>query len=407
MEILYMNGYRGFREQTLRFNWVNYFVWENSTWKTSALKAISFLVSSDFWFQFKIWDALGFSSYSSVGDEKYFELGFINSDKESWRQFILVQIGNDNWEFALRKVFTLTQEWGFGIDYRKEKGSIFRIPQKRYIKELNSEKPEDLFKKIPSEKFYWKKIGTYERIPPFVALSIASREYTWKTLSFIDGCWSFAPIRATPKDIYFWRTGGFTPEWAHIPYLFKTLSTKKKEEIKLMNQFWENSGLFEEIKINPLMKNEFKSSPFRVEIRIKGKFYNIADVGYWVSQILPLIVEPLLNPNNLLTIQQPEVHLHPRAQAEYGSYLFKILERNPNKQFFIETHSDFIIDRFKFEAAKTVEKLTRGGKVHFFSKKEDTNSIESFPLNWSGNAETLPAAYREFFLQESINLLWI
>jgi predicted ATPase len=66
---------------------------------------------------------------------------------------------------------------------------------------------------------------------------------------------------------------------------------------------------------------------------------NLTDVGYGVSQSLPIIVQSILRTGtDWLLLQQPEVHLHPRAQAALGSFFVRQVAEN-NRRFVIETHS--------------------------------------------------------------------
>ncbi|MDP6688819.1 MAG: AAA family ATPase [Alphaproteobacteria bacterium] len=79
---------------------------------------------------------------------------------------------------------------------------------------------------------------------------------------------------------------------------------------------------------------------------------NIRNVGYGVSQSLPVIVEILSRSfGSRFAIQQPEVHLHPKAQAALGD-LFYQLALVEEKRFIVETHSDFTIDRFMLNYRK-------------------------------------------------------
>ena len=55
---------------------------------------------------------------------------------------------------------------------------------------------------------------------------------------------------------------------------------------------------------------------------------NIADVGFGVSQTLPVLVALLTaQPGQLVYIEQPEIHLHPSAQAAMASLLVKAANR--------------------------------------------------------------------------------
>ena len=79
---------------------------------------------------------------------------------------------------------------------------------------------------------------------------------------------------------------------------------------------------------------------------------NLADVGYGVSQVLPVVVECLLMPDNgVLALQQPEVHLHPKAQAELGSFFARFAAARPKATVLVETHSDYLLDRVRKEIA--------------------------------------------------------
>ena len=77
---------------------------------------------------------------------------------------------------------------------------------------------------------------------------------------------------------------------------------------------------------------------------LKGPQRNVIDVGYGVSQVLPVITA-LLRPDAspLSLLQQPEVHLHPKAQAVLGGLFCQVASRQ--RQLVIEIHSDYLMDR--------------------------------------------------------------
>ncbi|WP_407306368.1 AAA family ATPase [Desulfosporosinus sp. SB140] len=71
---------------------------------------------------------------------------------------------------------------------------------------------------------------------------------------------------------------------------------------------------------------------------------NIADVGFGVSQVLPILVEGLaMTKGNTLILEQPEIHLHPKMQMDMADFLIAIARQG--KHLIIETHSDHIINR--------------------------------------------------------------
>jgi predicted ATPase len=80
-------------------------------------------------------------------------------------------------------------------------------------------------------------------------------------------------------------------------------------------------------------------------------YVSIVEVGFGVSQILPIIAVSLLSPvNSLLIFEQPEIHLHPRAQAGLGEF-FLCLARS-GRRVLVETHSDHLINRLRRRIAE-------------------------------------------------------
>ena len=71
---------------------------------------------------------------------------------------------------------------------------------------------------------------------------------------------------------------------------------------------------------------------------------NIADTGFGVSQIFPIILEGIRLPKgSTLILEQPEIHLHPSMQAQMADFFIALaLSR---KNLIIETHSEHIINR--------------------------------------------------------------
>lgn len=71
---------------------------------------------------------------------------------------------------------------------------------------------------------------------------------------------------------------------------------------------------------------------------------NIADVGFGVSQIFPIVLEGLRMPiRNTLLLEQPEIHLHPKVQMQMADYFISLALSD--KKVIAETHSDHIINR--------------------------------------------------------------
>lgn len=215
------------------------------------------------------------------------------------------------------------------------------------------------------------------------------------------GVLSIAPIRTKPKRTYDQVVEEFTPEGEHIPFVLSSmLSDPERREI--LERFGEESGLFKQIKVKQFGTNT--SDPRQVMVSSSGPPANLIDVGYGVSQVLPIIVQSVLAASqSWLLLQQPEVHLHPRAQAALGS-LFVDLMAKRKKQFVIETHSDYIIDRVRQEVAKGKIAAKDVG-ILYFEKTGNYSQVSLVSLDEFGNIVDAPPSYRHFFLQEELNLL--
>lgn len=74
------------------------------------------------------------------------------------------------------------------------------------------------------------------------------------------------------------------------------------------------------------------------------------DVGVGLSQIKPILESLAVltsGPKKLLLIEQPELHLHPRMQADLAGLLAKFIQSNPNVQIIAETHSESMLLRIQ------------------------------------------------------------
>jgi AAA domain, putative AbiEii toxin, Type IV TA system/Protein of unknown function (DUF3696) len=218
---------------------------------------------------------------------------------------------------------------------------------------------------------------------------------------------AIAPIRTKPRRTYDEINDEYKPEGDHIPVLLSRVLSEESPEkrilIDTLQSFGITSGLFKNVKVKRLGKRP--SDPFQIIVAVAGgREANIMDVGYGVNQALPVLVESILaSPGRKVTMQQPEVHLHPRAQAALGSFMVDLVQKH-KKQFVVETHSDYIVDRVRQEvAAGRIDKDKVS--ILFFEKPGFETTVHQLRLDKQGNILNAPASYREFFLEEQMNLL--
>ncbi len=121
-------------------------------------------------------------------------------------------------------------------------------------------------------------------------------------------------------------------------------------------------------------------------------------VGVGVSQVLPILVAGLLAPEGaVLIIEQPELHLHPRAQARLGDFFVSLAHLG--KQCLIETHSDTLVNQLRLHMVKGGEAVRELVSIYFVEQDEQGDArFEPVKVSEGGNIVNWP----EGFLDESV-----
>ena len=132
---------------------------------------------------------------------------------------------------------------------------------------------------------------------------------------------------------------------------------------------------------------------------------NIADVGFGLSQILPVIVALIVaEPGQLVYLEQPEIHLHPRATAALGDLLVKAANRGV--QVIAETHSDLLLRRVQSLVAEG-KIAPENAKLHWFQLRDNgVTEISSADLDDAGAyGEDWPEDFSDIALDEESRYL--
>ncbi len=217
-----------------------------------------------------------------------------------------------------------------------------------------------------------------------------------------------APVRSKPHRTYDPARLDRDPEGDYVPMYMAGLMSEDDEKWRQLKAsiecFGKAAGLFDEISIRQLGTKA--GEPFQVQVRkggkgLKGPHRNLADVGYGVSQVLPVITE-LLRPDARAQhlLQQPEVHLHPSAQAALGTLFCRIAAAS-GKQLIVETHSDHLIDRVRMDVRDGTTGLTPDDVSLLYFERDGLDvKIHELCFDERGNVLGAPPGYRQFFLEE-------
>lgn len=132
---------------------------------------------------------------------------------------------------------------------------------------------------------------------------------------------------------------------------------------------------------------------------------NIADVGFGVSQIFPIVLEGLrMNTNDTLMLEQPEIHLHPNLQMQLADYLISLALSNKN--IIVETHSDHFINRLVRRVVEDKDKdLSKLIQIYFIKATEFGSEVETVKLDSRSGISNWPEGFFDQNMSEQQRLL--
>ncbi len=197
-------------------------------------------------------------------------------------------------------------------------------------------------------------------------------------------------LRGSPERTYRKFAAVFGPEFSdtfekYIPSLVSSWQEGGKGEIQQLGSMFSELGLTSEVSARGISdaQAELRVGRTLEEKQPQSDLVDIADVGFGVSQVLPVLVALLASePGQLVYIEQPELHLHPGAQHALAKILVDAAKRG--KRLVIETHSSLLLIQIQTLVAKGYidPKLVR---LHWFSRdREGVTSIDSADLDESG-----------------------
>lgn len=123
---------------------------------------------------------------------------------------------------------------------------------------------------------------------------------------------------------------------------------------------------------------------------------NIADVGFGISQIFPIILEGLrMGKQKTLLLEQPEIHLHPKLQMQMADYFLSLALSQKN--VIVETHSEHLINRLVRRIVEDpTDKLKDLIAVYFIKSSEDGAFVEPVEIDSTKGVVNWP---KDFFDQ--------
>jgi len=238
-------------------------------------------------------------------------------------------------------------------------------------------------------------LRAYHKAELFSELSLAFEK-------LCEGILYLGPLREYPQRVYTWlgenpRDVGLKGELA-IPVLIaagtqpvypgrgKTTTLQRKVEEELGKL-----GLAQSLNMRPLTASSYEVQSSRLK---DDPSLSIADLGFGVSQVLPVLVLCYYAPPGATVIlEQPEIHLHPSAQAGLADVFIDVIN-NRHLKLIIESHSEHLLRRIQRRIAEGAI-APEDTAIYFCDLGEDGSSrLEELPINRYGDIRNWP---KDFF----------
>ena len=188
-----------------------------------------------------------------------------------------------------------------------------------------------------------------------------------------------------------------------------------------VQDFVENSGLKQKptradrSRKQAALNQSMSEHPFR-RLRLRDRRSNTVvtpkDVGVGISQVLPILVAAYGTNRHIHLMEQPEIHLHPRLQAELADVFIESALGEARNTFILETHSEHLLLRIMRRMRETASgKLPKGGlpitpsdvAILYVEREGKQSIVREMPLNENGELlKTWPGGFFEEGLREML-----
>ncbi len=131
---------------------------------------------------------------------------------------------------------------------------------------------------------------------------------------------------------------------------------------------------------------------YEVMVTVAETESSLLDVGFGVSQVLPVITKLLSTPEkSIILLEQPELHLHPNAQAALADLLLYVAEER-NLQLIVESHSEHIVRRLQRRIAEAAPAFAtpENVKMYYCQPGQAGSTIEQVDLDRFGQISNWP-----------------
>ncbi len=215
----------------------------------------------------------------------------------------------------------------------------------------------------------------------------------------IDKLRYLGPLRQYPSRYYQWtgekKAQVVEPDGADT---IATLISSERDDKSLRSavaHWLEELDLVDALNVTATDRNK---RFYEVTVKTDGVESALIDVGFGVSQVLPVVALLLSAPTgSIVLLEQPELHLHPNAQSQLADLLLEVAEKR-DLQLIIESHSEHILRRLQRRIAEPNAEFAQpeniklyfcepraGGSVISAVETDRFGTISNWPKNFFGD----------------------
>ena len=219
----------------------------------------------------------------------------------------------------------------------------------------------------------------------------------------LSGLRYIGPLRAKPERIYS-STGqkptevGTTGEAG--PAVLWSASEAKEFDLIKLSQWCERMGLALKVELVSYPGGFFRLMLVDTHTEVA---ITIADAGFGASQLLPILIQGLIAPEGgTMLLEQPEIHLHPKAQADLADFLVEVSRRGVG--VIVETHSEHLLTRLRRRIAE--ESLDRSHvALYYVTRSEEGSQVTPVEINEYGQVPDAPQGFFAEGFNETFDIL--
>ena len=208
------------------------------------------------------------------------------------------------------------------------------------------------------------------------------------------------PVRDIPRRDYASHSYGEL-RWATGLQAWDVL-VEKPQLVKKINQYMKNLALGYSFKLSEDRKERMQLYDETHKI-----YLHPLDIGFGISQVIPVVVGALDDTSQIFAVEQPELHVHPAVQVALGDVFIDGI-KNSNRTMLIETHSEHLLLRIMRRMRETFEDRIEENRfpvtpddiaVLFVEWHDSQTIIREMPVNERGD---LVKAWPGGFFEEDI-----